>query len=302
MKPPFLPVLLVGLLFSLPACGAKTPATLPCWELSAQRALVQGNKAYLKGCYGLAHQHYQAGFEGYTAADQERGAALALNNLGNAYRMLHQKEDALISYIESARRAARLGDQDLEYRALANRISLLLDLERPHEAMALMPDIPAAETHPGFIRPRARILHLQGKTDQAERLLREALVQATSSDKAGLYFSLGELLLSENSLQAAHQAFSQALELDRAAGRFSALAGDLMALARCETRLGRDEEALDAARRAMEIWALMGDTQLLAIHEAFFMTLAEKSAMDLTLSRHFIQLWQTGRAVAGPCD
>ncbi|TYT73748.1 tetratricopeptide repeat protein [Desulfobotulus mexicanus] len=304
MKKYNLPALAILVFFILlPACGGKKEMPkIPEWEQQAHRSVRQGNAAYHKGCYLLASRHYQAALEGYTAADNSYGTALALNNLGNAFRMRHQYEDALACYEEAGQRAALLGETDLEMLSSANRISLLLDMDQPDKAAYLMEKIADREAFPVFKRPEARLLDLSTRQKKAEELLKTALHGAGPDEKAGLYFTLGKIILEQNRAEEAREAFTKALALDKAAGRFGATASDLMALARCESLLGNDFKAYDAARRAMEIWALTGAAHEVAEHEAFFMELSEKSGADTSLSLHFIKTWLAGRAIAGPCD
>lgn len=304
MKRPLLVLLGIGLLCCFPACGAKkTAAPLPPpWEIPAQRAIRQGNASYLKGCHSLALQQYQAALEGYTAADNTSGTALSLNNMGNAYRMIRRYEDALACYKEAAHRAGLLGEKALQDQARINEIALFLETGHVQEAAERMADMDPPDTLPALIRPKARLLFLEGRSEEAKKLLEEALLRTDDSSRAGLLFSLGEILLDTKEPEAARPLLLEALHLDRQSGKFAATAADLMALARCEALLENHGPAADYARRAMEIWALTGDASRLAEHEKFFLELAETSRMDMTLPRHFIPVWTEGRAVAGPCD
>ncbi|TWI76798.1 tetratricopeptide repeat protein [Desulfobotulus alkaliphilus] len=298
-----IPLALLAFIILLPSCGGKKEMpVIPEWEQQAHRSLRHGNAAYHKGCYLLASRYYQAALEGFTTADNTYGTALALNNLGNTFRMRHQYDDALACYEEAGQRASRRGEKNLEMLSTANRISLLLDMNRADEAASILEKIADRETFPVFRRPEARLLDLSARQKEAEELLKTALHGAGPVEKAGLYFTLGNILLEQNRAEEAREAFIKALGLDKAAGRFGATASDLMALARCDFLMENYTEAYDSARRAMEIWSLTGAAHEVAEHKAFFMELSEKSGADTSLSLHFIKIWLAGRAIAGPCD
>ncbi|MCW7753239.1 tetratricopeptide repeat protein [Desulfobotulus sp. H1] len=302
MKPVLLFFMICGFLLNLNACGGRQVPPDPLWDAPAHRAARLGNEAYHKGCYIRAQNHYQAALEGYATADNAEGTILALNNIGNTYRMLQNREDAFACYEEALYRAQRINHPDLTQLTSANLISLLLDENRGTEARSALNRLDNRADIPGISRSEARLLDLEGKTFEAISFLENTISQTEDEERAGLYFTLGNILMHHEKTEKAQKAFTQALKLDKSAGRFSATASDLMALAHCDNLLGNHETAYDFARRAMEIWALIGADHEINNQKPFFMELAEKSGADTRVPLYFIDTWIRGRAVAGPCD
>jgi len=142
--------------------------------------------ANLQGDYGRAVGAYTRAIAAYEAARHERGVAESQHNLGITYREQGDLDHAMQAADAAVREAARLGDQRLMAQALAGRAEIrilrgepglaILEAER---ALAMHREMQDAVRETEDLRILAVAVGVAGKTDDAERMLREVIDQAT---------------------------------------------------------------------------------------------------------------------------
>jgi len=184
-----------------------------------------GIVANLQGDYGRAVGAYTRAIAAYHAARYDRGAAEAHHNLAITYREQGDLDHAMQSADAAVREAGRLGDQRLTAQALAGRAEIrilrgepglaILEVER---ALLVHRELNDAVRETEDLRILAVAVGVAGKTDDAERMLREVieratehgrplLVAAAQRDLAYLWAREGEVAAAKEMARTARAAF-----------------------------------------------------------------------------------------------
>jgi tetratricopeptide (TPR) repeat protein len=142
--------------------------------------------ANLQGDYGRAVGAYTRAIAAYEAARHERGIAESQHNLAITYREQGDLDHAMQAADSAVREAGRLGDERLTAQALAGRAEIrvlrgepglaILEAER---ALAMHREMKDAVRETEDLRILAVAVGVAGKTDDAERMLREVIDRAT---------------------------------------------------------------------------------------------------------------------------
>jgi tetratricopeptide (TPR) repeat protein len=142
--------------------------------------------ANLQGDYGRAIGAYTRAIAAYQSAHHERGVAESQHNLGITYREQGDLDHAMQAADAAVRESGRLGDQRLMAQALAGRAEIrilrgepglaILETER---ALAMHREMQDDVREMEDLRILAVAVGVAGKTDDAERMLREVIDRAT---------------------------------------------------------------------------------------------------------------------------
>lgn len=304
-----MPVLCLVILFAAGCAISGGNANLNETSAKSARDIYKGNAAYLKGCCNSAIFYYMAAHEISAAAADNAGQALALNNLGNAYRALGKTDTAAAFFNESERLYSLAGDMSGAARALCNLASMLADLGRFEDAKKSLDkarDIISREKRPFFPLVLNRgLLYLDtGKLKQAEDTLEKALKIAGNdgSKLASAHFRLAQVKQKKDEYKAALAHYRAALESDRKTGARRAMADDLAGMGNVYTQLKMPGPAADAFRQALEIQALSGNRSEVTAILPRFSAAAKKAGIDTGVTRFFVNQWLDGKISGQPCD
>ena len=97
-----------------------------------------GNKEYYRGDLNRAHQNYIKALELFETTNNQRGIAIAKNNLGNIYRMWGDFESARKNYIESIAIGHELEDKKGLASRLNNLAILFIEEKKYDQAVSLL--------------------------------------------------------------------------------------------------------------------------------------------------------------------
>lgn len=278
-------------------CGGGRSAQAPPEHLlPAAKVMSKGISFYQKGCYERSLEFLLRAHELYTAADDRAGAATALNNIGNAYRARGELPRALLFYDAAAGLFSEVSHAEGTSRAMVNRASALIEEGRLQEAQSALAAVRrrAGEKKPdvSWMLAHGILLLRKGSTGPAEDELRRALNRAGAEQPgavSGIHYALSQLLLETGRYQEAADQASAALAQDRRAGAVRNTADDLVLLGKARNAMGRGADAAEAFRRAIRIYALLGDGEAVAEAAALLKASGEKSLHPLTVE--FVERW-----------
>jgi tetratricopeptide (TPR) repeat protein len=282
------------------ACSGGRAAQAPPDPLvPAVKALTDGIEAYRQGCYDRSLGYLLRAHELYTAADDRAGAATALNNIGNIHRARKDIARSLLYYDAAAELFAETSDEPGRSRALINRASALIEDDRLAEAETTLAAARAgANEGPAeadWLLTHGVLLFRKGSADAAEAEMRLALDRAGGESPeavSGIHFALARLLLETGRAEEAVKHAGDALAADRGAGAYRKTAGDLSLLGEALLRTGNAPSAAAAFRRAMKIYALLGDTGAVSEAAQQMEATGIESVHPLTLE--FVERWLKG--------
>jgi tetratricopeptide (TPR) repeat protein len=184
-----------------------------------------GIVANLQGDYARAVGAYTRAIAAYQAARFDRGVAEAQHNLAITYREQGDLDHAMQAADAAVREAGRLGDPRLTAQALAGRAEIrilrgepglaILEVER---ALTVHRELKDAVRETEDLRILAVAVGVAGKTDDAERMLREVIERATEHgrpllvavaqrDLAYLWAREGEVAAAKEMARTARAAF-----------------------------------------------------------------------------------------------
>jgi tetratricopeptide (TPR) repeat protein len=295
---------------SILACaGGQLPRQMPKDLRKSARYMNKGVLLYTWGCYPRALKFFNDSYERYTVADNLQGVANSLLSIANIYLQLEDVESALLVYKEAIETYRIIGDDEGRSRACANYAVALIRADRLDKAAdALNRADDLAGTEPGLMALRAKnralLLIAQGQEDEAEKLLERTLENAAGGEPetvAGLYFTLGQLLLNHEHPNRAEPHLQKALDLDRAAGAYYGIARDLAALGTCYTRLDRLSEAISFQKRSAKIFILIQQPKKAQAVINALEANAEHAQADIQATLHWINQWLEGRVEANIC-
>jgi tetratricopeptide (TPR) repeat protein len=295
-------VLIIG------CAGSPSAPEPPRGVAAGNREIQSGTELYRTGCHHRALKHFLSAHRRFSAADHTPGVAMSLNNIGTVYRALGRPETAERFFDEAHHLYDALGDAGQAAQSLANQSAAMIDSNRLegaaqalNRAASLFPETAA----PAFILKNRGILMIrQQRYGQAETLLRSALDRADPANHslvAGIRSTLGTLMVETGQDQAALEFFQAALDADRRVGFHTGMADDLAALAGAHERLGEPKTAVAIYKRSVKIHALMGNRAGVESVMAALNRIAETEALDIGMTRHFVQTWLEDAVGWHPC-
>jgi tetratricopeptide (TPR) repeat protein len=290
------------------ACGGGRTAHAPPDPLKpAGKALTKGITLYRKGCYQRSAAMLLEAHELYAAADNRAGVATALNNIGNVHRARKDLERSLLYYDAAADVFEEISDTRGYTRAQVNRAAALVEegrLAEAEEALAAARTRGEAETETdvSWTLTHGVLLVRKGLAGPAEAEMRRALEMAGDKQPerlAGVHYALARLLLETDRAAEAARHAQEALDADRRAGAFQKTAADLSLLGEALLHSGNASDAAAAFRRAMKIYALLGDTEAVSETAKQLKATGVESVHPVTLE--FIEQWLKGDVRSNIC-
>jgi tetratricopeptide (TPR) repeat protein len=293
----------------LACAGGQPPQQIPKDLRKSTRYLNKGVILYNRGCYPRALAFFNESHERYTVADNLQGIANSLLSIANIYYQLEDVDSALLVYKEAIETYQALADKGGQAKAWANYAAALIKarhLDQAAEALDHADDL--ARTDPKLValrfKNRALLLIVQGKEDEAEKMLKQALKNAADGEPAtvaGLYYTLGQLELNLERPERAAPHLFKALNLDRTAGAYYGIARDLAALGVCHALMGRLPEAINFQKRSAKIFALIQNPQKAQKVLEQLEENAESTQTDIQATIHWINQWMAGQVEANLC-
>ncbi len=293
------------------SCGGSSGQRQGPRHLQAgMKEIQKGTFWYNKGCYDQAMEYFSAAHEMFTASDQINGVAICMNNIGNIYRVTGDIDKAVLFFEEAYNIYSNINDVKGTMQALSNKAAVLIDAGRLKDAEKILQQVEnitknANSTFLPLLNNQGILLTKQKKFKQAEEILNKALGKTVGHnyhEYASVNFAMGSLMLETGRNESAVSFFKKALKADRHAGFYQGIAEGLAAIGSAKVNMGSYKEAADYFKRSIKIYALTGskgrvEEVLKQLEEA-----AEKSDMDITVTKHFADAWMDGKTIAGPCN
>jgi putative nucleotidyltransferase with HDIG domain len=231
------------------------------------RARIEQNLGIIANVHGdhdAAFRHYERSLEAFEAARDERGRAIAYNNLGLVSADRRQWDRADGYFLESRRAAEQIGDVHLRGLALLNRTEVLIArqnfseaLQHAHQALQVFDELGAQLNKSNAYCTLGIIYREMGKSVLAEARLRGAIELAVqegsvleeaeaSRELAGLFVQLGRNQDALRLMNTAHRLFSRLdarVDLVDVAGKMGDLEHTYLAVVR---RWGESIESADS--------------------------------------------------------
>ncbi|MDP2645870.1 MAG: tetratricopeptide repeat protein [Desulfobacterales bacterium] len=305
-------IIMLLLLAFLAGCATGKPVREISDETLAAgtREIKKGVAWYQKGCYERAMENFFKAHELFSASDQLNGVAQSLNNIGNVYRISGDTSSAVLFFEESYGLFADMDNDPGTLSALSNKAAALIDGEKLTEAeKALNIAAGLVKKTPGPFVPLLNnwgVLYTKKKDYlRAEETLNAALAHTDPlnfSESASVNFAMGNLMLEKERFQQAADHFQTALAADKSAGFHKGIADDLAAMGATNLRQDRTAPAVKFFKRAVKIYALIGNTGKVREIMARLDQVSGKAGVDIQVIRHFVKNWQEGKILVAPCN
>ena len=274
------------------------------------KEMAGGITRYNKGCYKDSLEYFLRAHELFVASDQLSGVAMSLNNMGNVYRITGDIDSALLFFDESLAIYSHIGDPLGEVQVLCNKAAALIDggrLEKAENVLNTAEEM--AEKNRISFGPllinRGILLIKKAQYRPAEALMQKVLADTDPenlSEFATVNFALGNLMFETQRYGKAMDFFKTALEADRLSGFNKSIADDLDAMGSACLKLGKDELAVNYFKRSVEIYALMGNHKNVQNIMERLEKVSEKTGMDLSITKHFVNRWLEGKDLGSLCE
>jgi len=301
------------LLFALScfACaGGNSAKKIPEHITAGTKEMAGGIARYNKGCYQDSLEYFFKAHELFVASDQLSGIAMSLNNIGNVYRITGDFDSALLFFDEAFAIYSDMGDPLGGVQVLSNKVATLIDGDRLEQAEKVLniAEEMAKKNRILF----APLLTNKGivfikKTEyrRAEEVMQTALSNTDPENLlefAAVNFALGKLMFETQRYEKAVDFFKTALTADRLIGFNKSIADDLDAIGSAYLKLEKDELAINFLKRCVEIYALMGNHKKVQNIMEKLEKASEKTGIDLTITKHFINRWLEGKVLESICE
>jgi tetratricopeptide (TPR) repeat protein len=250
----FLVLMLPGL---LAACGSALVPRQPLAIEQARAADKDARKALRDGELLRAQHDFAKALELQQSLDDVAGAATTLINLATVTHQLHDDEGALTWLNKMLLEKKHIYPRDSQLAAAFRKAVILANLGRLSDAESTLQfaeklcEKKCAQSFSIDVL-HARLLLLNGDADGALALAqavgKEGVAGKEEQANAMRVAAAAEEKLARSA--SALQHFQAALEMDKALGLSERIGEDLSGMARVSTRLGRDHEAAEYARRA----------------------------------------------------
>jgi tetratricopeptide (TPR) repeat protein len=254
--------------------------------------------------------HFFKAHELYAVSDNLEGTALCLNNIGNVYKAIGDKESALLFYDESYHTYLAIGDYKGAVHALSNKAAALIyidDLSEADKVLSAAENIAESnhiEFNPLLIN-RGILLTKQKEFQKAEDILRMSLDRTDKKDLssfASVNFALGDLMFKTGRFDEALLLFNRSLSADREASFYVGIADDLASIGDCFLSLGKSREAVSYYKRSIMSYALSNNWEKAEIILKKLENAADKTGEDMRLTRFFINQWRERKNINELCE
>lgn len=302
--------ILLFALFWFACAGGNSAKKIPEHITAGMKEMTKGIARYNKGCYKDSLEYFFRAHELFVASDQLSGVAMSLNNIGNVYRITGDFESALLFFDEAFAIYSDMGDPLGGVQVLSNKVAALIDGGRLEEAeKALNTAEEMAEKNRILFGPllsnRGILLIKKAQYRGAEELMQMVLANTDPenlSEFATVNFAFGNLMLETQRYEKAIDFFKTALKADRLSGFNKNIADDLAAIGSACLKLGKDELAVNFLKRSVEIYALIGNHKKVQNIMEKLEKVSEKTGIDLSITKHFVNRWLEGKALESPCE
>ena len=297
-------------LFCFSCAGGNSAKIMPEHITAGTEELARGTTRYNKGCYKNALEYFFRAHELFVASDQLSSVAMSLNNIGNVYRVTGDYDSALLFFNESLAIYSDIGDPIGEVQVLCNKVAALIDLggiEKAETVLDTAEEI-AEKNRISFgplLSNRGILLIKKAQYKRAEELMQMVLANTDPenlSEFATVNFALGNLMVETQRYEKAMDFFKTALKADRLSGGNKNIADDLAAMGSACLKLGQDELAGNFFKRSVKIYALLGNHKNAQNIMEKLEKVSEKTGMDLSITKHFVNRWLREKEFGRLCD
>ena len=310
MKPFNAFFILLFALFCFACAGRNSAKKMPEHITAGTKEMAWGIARYNKGCYKDSLEYFFKAHELFVASDQLSGVAMCLNNIGNVYRITGDFNSAVLFFDEAFAIYSDMGDPLSEVQILSNKVAALIDADRLEQAEKVL-NIAEEIAKKNRIRfaplltNKGIILIKKTEYRPAEELMQTALSNTDPENPlefSTVNFALGRLMFETQRYEKAIDFFKTALKTDRLSGFNKSIADDLAAIGSSYLKLGKDELAVNFLKRSVEIYALMGNHKKVQNIMEKLEKVSEKTGIDLSITKHFVNRWLQGKALESPCE
>jgi tetratricopeptide (TPR) repeat protein len=296
-------------LFCFACAGGNSAKKIPEHITAGTKEMTRGIDTYNNGCYKDSLEYFYRAHELFVASDQLSGVAMSLNNIGNVYRITGDFESALLFFDEAFAIYSDMDDPLGEVQVLSNKVAALIDGDRLEEAEEVlnMTEEMAKENRILFgplFSNRGILLIKKTEYSRAEELMQTALANTdpeNPSEFATVNFTLGKLMFETQRYEKAVDFFKTALKANRLSGFNKSIADDLAAIGSACLKLGKDELAVNFLKRSVEIYALIGNHKKVQNIMNKLEKVSEKTGIDLSITKHFVNRWLEGKTLESIC-
>ena len=301
--------LLLFLILPVVACGGPSVKKTPGAYHDGMKELGKGIGWYQKGCYGKSLEHFSRANELFSASDHLAGIAMAMNNIGNVYRLIGDVNSARLFFDEAFTIYSELKQPIGSVQALANKAALLIDGNAFEEAENVIQQAESLMKSYGIVSTsllnnKGVLLTKKRDFTAAENVLKQALSTATPQSFrtiATVNASLGNLEMERGAYEQALQYFNHALEIDRSEDFRLGIADDLAAIGTVYYLQNKYDPALKYLQRSIKIHALFGNQKKVEHIKGMMKEAAEKTGTDVHVTTYFVDKWSAGEVMESPC-
>ena len=310
MKPFNAFFILLFALFWFACAGGNSAKKIPEHITAGMKEMTKGIARYNKGCYKDSLEYFFRAHELFVTSNQLSGVAMSLNNIGNVYRITGDIESALLFFDEAFAIYSDMGDPLGGVQVLSNKVAALIDgdrLEQAEKVLNITEEI-AKKNRILFgplFRNRGILLIKKTEYSRAEELMQTALANTdpeNPSEFATVNFALGKLMFETQRYEKAIDFFKTALKADRLSGFNKSIADDLAAIGSAYLKLGKTELAVNFLKRSVENYAIIGNHKKVQNIMEKLEKVSEKTGIDLSITKRFVNRWLEGKALENPCE
>ena len=302
--------ILLFALFGFACAGGNSVNKIPEHITAGTKEMAGGIARYNQGCYQDSLEYFFKAHELFVASDQLDGVAMSLNNIGNVYRIMGDFDSALLFFDEAFAIYSDMDDPLGGVQVLSNKVAALIDGNRLEQAEKIL-DIAEGMAKKNrilfapLLTNKGIILIKKTEYRRAEELMQTALANTDPENLfefATVNFALGKLMFETQRYEEAIEFFKTALEADRLTGFNKSIADDLDAIGSAYLKMGKDEIAVNYLKRCVEIYALMGNHKKVQNIMEELEKVSEKTGIDLSITKHFVNRWLEEKALESICE
>jgi tetratricopeptide (TPR) repeat protein len=292
------------------ACGVGNSTRRTPEHLSVgMQAIAKGVAQYNQGCYQQALESFFRAHERFSASDQLGGVATSLNNIGNVYRFIGDRESAVLFFNEASNIYTDINDPAGVVQVLSNKSALLIEDGRYKEAEDILNTAENLARQKGIsyvpLLKNLGILYTRTKDyDRAEKILKSAFAKTSPenlSSFAAVNYAFGKLMTATQHYEKALAFFESALTADRSAGFYKGMADDLAAIGSVYMSMGKNEQAVIFFKRGIKIYALIRSEKNVRDLLEQIENISKKTGTDIRVTALFVRRWLEGQNLETLC-
>ena len=264
---------------------------------------LQGVEEYSNGCYNRALKYFYDAYQIFSLTDDIKSASVCLNNIGNIYREMKNREKAILFFDSAISNYKKMDAKEALAEVFVNKAIMEIEAKNYDEALKFLKTAKKINPKNSYLIDSYKAIVFIKKADfiTAEKILNRVYKNKKSKNSAIINCNMGNLFFEKKEYVKAISFYKKALKIDKKNNYHSGIAQDLYNIAKSKIALKDITSATDYLIRSAKIFAILNNkTKVEDINKK--MKELGNATFDKSIDYFFIDLWTKENSVLNFCN